>query len=93
MVESEKGEQYAKIKGKKKGQDSLITFHRIADLLDELKFADLDNEYEPRVTDNPTTFTTAVISGKRKTVSNYAEGGPTGLWAIEQLIDGVRSVG
>jgi hypothetical protein len=39
------------------------------------------------VTDNPTVYTTVVMDGKRKVVSNYANAGPTKLWAIEQLID------
>lgn len=45
------------------------------------------------VTDNPTTFTMVVMNGKRKTIRNYANSGPTKLWAIEQLIDGLMSKG
>lgn len=55
----------------------------------ELKFIELEDEYEPSVTDSPTTYTTAVINGKRKTVRNYANGGPGRLWAIEKIIDAV----
>jgi hypothetical protein len=59
----------------------------MAEALRDLKYSELENEYSVAVTDNPTTFTTAVIGGQRKTVRNYAEGGPSRLWAIEQLID------
>ena len=48
---------------------------------------DLQDSYWRPVTDNPAAFTTAVIGGKRKVVSNYADAGPSKLWPIEQLID------
>jgi hypothetical protein len=38
------------------------------------------------VTDNSTVYSTVVIGGKRKVISNYANAGPTKLWAVEQLI-------
>ena len=48
---------------------------------------ELEDGYTGLDTDNPTTYTMVVMNGKRKTVSNYANAGPTKLWAIEQLID------
>jgi hypothetical protein len=81
------GGKFAKIQGNLTGQASVITFHRVAEMLLDLKFPELDNEYEPSVTDCPTTFTTAVIKGQRKIVKNYAEGGPSKLWGLEQIID------
>ena len=39
------------------------------------------------MTDQPTCYTTVVMHGERKMVRNYANAGPTKLWAIEQIID------
>jgi hypothetical protein len=46
-----------------------------------------DDSYSREITDCATTYTMVVMNGKRKTISNYANAGPTKLWAIEQLID------
>ena len=37
------------------------------------------------------TYTTVVMNGKRKVIRNYANAGPTTLWAIEQLIDSLMT--
>ena len=81
------GGKFAKVQGRRTGQASVIICHRIAEFSRELSFFALENEYDPTVTDNPTTFTTMVMNGKRKTIRNYAEGGPTRLLALELLID------
>jgi hypothetical protein len=79
----------AKIQGKKTGRVTWIDYHRTAWFLLELNFVEMENEYRPNVTDMATTLTTAVVKGQRKTISNYAQGGPNKLWAIEQVIDGM----
>jgi hypothetical protein len=48
-----------------------------------------ESEYSRMITDHATTYTTVVMNGKRKVIRNYANAGPTALWAIEQLIDGL----
>jgi hypothetical protein len=48
---------------------------------------DLADAYTIAVTDNPTVYTTVVMNGQRKIISNYANAGPKTLWAIEELID------
>ena len=45
------------------------------------------DEYETSVTDNPTVYAYIVMSGKKKIIRNYANSGPTKLWAIQELID------
>jgi len=45
------------------------------------------NSYFTGVTDHPTVYTMVKMNGKTKVISNYANSGPTKLWAIEQLID------
>jgi hypothetical protein len=46
-----------------------------------------EDEYHPGVTDQSTTFTVVVMNGRRKVIENYANAGPSSLWAIEHLID------
>ncbi|MEY2407712.1 MAG: hypothetical protein QOF48_382 [Verrucomicrobiota bacterium] len=62
-------------------------FNRLAQFITDSGYMELEDYYSRTVTDNPTAYTMVVMSGKRKTVSNYANAGPTKLWAVEQLID------
>jgi len=64
-------------------------FEPLARFVKEASFFEMEDDYDRSVTDNPTTYTTAVADGKRKLVRNYAHAGPNKLWAIEQLIDGL----
>jgi Domain of unknown function (DUF6438) len=52
-------------------------------------YINLNDQYRAAVTDLPTVYTTVVMDGKRKTISDYAGAGPPKLWAIETLIDGL----
>lgn len=83
------GGAHAKIEGKKTGSVSMVQFHRLAEFLRDLQFFALKDEYSASITDAASTFTTAVIGGKRKTIHDYAGLGPARLWAIEQLLDGM----
>jgi len=47
----------------------------------------MQDRYFIPVTDSPTTYTLVTINGRTKIISNYANSGPTTLWAIEELID------
>jgi hypothetical protein len=85
------GGKFAPLGGYKTGLVPLDHFHRLARLVLEIQFSELDDTYTAMITDNPTVYTTAVINGKRKTISNYAQSGPSRLWALEQLIDAARS--
>jgi hypothetical protein len=81
--------------GRRKSQTTLWLrigeFHRLAQFFLEMQFDALNDEYSAGVTDAASTFTTAVIGGKRKTIRNYANDGPSRLWAIERLLDGILS--
>ena len=82
-----KGEQNAKRPGEHTGK---ISEWKLRELLEFIKDADyfaLEDQYRNNVTDRPTVFTYIVLNGKKKIISNYANSGPTKLWAIEQLID------
>src|SRR5262245_57957328 len=82
-----KGEEYVERKGEFTGTIPLWQFHQLAQFIRDSGYIELADAYSRTVTDHPTVFTTVVMNGKRKVISNYANSGPATLWAIEQLID------
>ena len=83
------GEKYVTRKGTHQGRISEWDYNRLAELLLELGYADFANDYEIPVSDMSTTYTMAVINGRRKVIRNYGDTGPLKLWAIQQAIDAV----
>jgi hypothetical protein len=61
--------------------------NRLAKVIKETGFMALEDIYAVMITDQPTVYTTVVMDGVKKVVSNYGNGGPPILWAIEELID------
>jgi hypothetical protein len=86
-----KGERHAERQGEFTGRIAVWQFHQLAQFIKESGYTELEDYYSRTVTDNPTVYTMVVTNDKRKTVSNYANAGPTKLWAIEQLIDGLMA--
>lgn len=82
-----KGEKYVERKGEFTGKVGRYQFIQLAQFIRDSGYTELQDTYFRAVTDNPTVYTTVVIDGKRKVVKNYANAGPTKLWAVEQLID------
>jgi hypothetical protein len=84
-----KGVEYVERKGEFTGTLPVEYFHRLAQFIRDSGYMELDDEYRLSATTRPsaTTYTMVVRNGKRKTVSNYRNAGPTKLWAIESLID------
>jgi len=82
-----KGFEYVERKGEFSGTIPVWYFHQLAQFVRDFGYMELEDSYTRAITDNPTTFTMVVMNGKRKTVLNYANAGPTKLWAIEQLTD------
>jgi len=82
-----KGDRHVERQGEFTGTIPVWHFQRLAQFIKDSGYTELEDYYSRAVTDNPTIFTMVVMNGKRKTVSNYANAGPTKLWAIEQLID------
>lgn len=82
-----KGVEYVERKGEFTGKIPVWYFHQLAQFIRDSSYMELEDAYTQEVTDHPTTYTMVVMNGKRKTISNYANAGPTKLWAIEQLID------
>lgn len=82
------GEENVLRKGKHSGRISTYQFNRLAEFVIESGYLDMQSDYDlPSVLDFPSTFTTAVVNGKRKLVRNYGDLGPVKLWALQQSID------
>ncbi len=81
------GEKFVQRQGEYPGSVSRKSFDKLAELIEEVGFMDLDESYAVPRTCQATVFTTIVSNGVKKTVSNYGGGGPAVLWAIEELID------
>ena len=80
------GEKYVERIGEFAGAIPIREFHELAKFIRDSGYTELEANYYSPVTDNPTVYTTVVLNGQRKVISNYANAGPTKLWAIEQLI-------
>jgi Domain of unknown function (DUF6438) len=73
------------------GRISPQTFQRLSELLASIQYSQLDDRYSSPITDHPHAITSVSWSDKRKTIDNYAEAGPTSLWAFELVLDGVTA--
>lgn len=82
-----RGDGHVERKGGFAGKVSVWKFHELARFIKDSGYMELEDSYTRKVTDSPTAYTMVAMNGKRKTVRNYADAGPTKLWAIEQLID------
>ena len=83
------GLEYVERKGTYSGK--FYGFERLAQLIEARGFFDLKDNYAINATDLPSTITSVVRAGRRKTVNNYGGAGPLELWGIEEAIDGVVS--
>ncbi len=81
------GEKYVERIGEFSCSLPMWDFHELAQFLRDAGYIGFESNYSRLVTDHPTTYTTVVMGGKRKMIRNYANAGPTTLWAIEHLID------
>ena len=83
-----KGTKHVEREGEFAGTIPVWYFHHLAQFIRDSGYTELEDGYRPGGnTDHATVYTMVVMNGKRKTISNYANTGPTKLWAIEQLID------
>lgn len=86
------GIQHTDKLGRHTGKISLGIFARLCYLLEREKFETLANEYSADWTDDTTCTVSVFKDGKRvKSVSDYGQQGPIGLWAIQELIDGLAA--
>ena len=81
------GGKYAERQGEFYGTVPVRDFHQLAQFIKDSGYMSLEDTYARMVTDNSTTYTMVVMDGKQKVIKNYADAGPTKLWAIQQLMD------
>jgi len=82
-----KGDKFVERTGESTGTMSVGQYNRLAQFIRDSGYSELEDAYSRGITDQSTVYTSVVMHGKRKVVRNYANAGPTKLWAIEQLID------
>jgi hypothetical protein len=85
-----KGDKSAKKIGEHTGKVSVWRFNELAQFIKDMGYIDLEDTYDGTWTDAATVYTTVVLNVNRKVIKNYANSGPTKLWAIEELIDKLR---
>jgi hypothetical protein len=78
-------------KGKFAGTIPLWQFQNLAKFIRDSGYMEFADEYHREITDSATTFTSVTFNGKRKIIENYANSGPTSLWAIQELIEGLMA--
>ncbi len=83
------GTEHVTRRGTHVGEINPEDFHQLAEYLVESGYDSLETEYPLPVSDLPSTYTTAVINGKRKVIHHYGGYGPVKLWVLEQAIDAV----
>lgn len=81
------GKRNVKRKGQHAGVARSEEFRRLAELIVDSGFMDLEPTYARKAMDGPSVYTSVVVNGKRKVVRNYMDSAPRVLWAIEQIID------
>ena len=81
------GRRFVQMMGTYKGE--AYGFDRLAQLILAQKYFDMKDDYSRPITDMPSAITSVARDGKRKTIVDYAETGPTELWSIEMAIDGI----
>ncbi|MDT5121699.1 MAG: hypothetical protein QOC96_1181 [Acidobacteriota bacterium] len=81
------GIRFVEMTGTYQGQ--VYGFERLAQLITSAGYFNLKDNYSRPITDMPSTITSVVMNGKRKTITNYADTGPVELWGIEMAIDGM----
>jgi hypothetical protein len=86
-----RGERNVERTGEYSGTFPVGQFHGLAQFIRDLGYMKFENEYRREVTDLSSTYTMVVMHGKRKVIRNYANTGPTTLWAVENLIDGLMA--
>jgi hypothetical protein len=82
-----KGDKYVERTGEFSGTIPIWQFHELGQFIRDSGYMGFEDQYSRAGTDDPTVYTSVVMNGKRKVISNYANAGPTTLWAIEHLID------
>ena len=81
------GKRFVQMMGTYKGR--AYDFGRLARFILSEDYFNLKDDYSAPVTDLPSTITSVVRGGQRKTIRDYGGVAPIGLWGIEMSIDGI----
>ncbi len=81
------GKQHVERLGRHTGRINAGEFQALAAFIREVNFMALEDRYATPLTCQSTVYTTVVMDGVRKEVSNYGGGGPAVLEALEERID------
>lgn len=71
------------------GKISVGRLNQLLAFIDETEFFSFENSYRAAFLDGPTVYTLVKAGDETKVIENYAGTGPSTLWAIEQLMDGL----
>ena len=77
--------------GNFEGKFSSDDFKRLSYFIEKGGFERLSGKYKASHTDDSTCILRATSASGIKVVSNYGDAGPIDLWAVEELIDGIRA--
>jgi hypothetical protein len=81
------GSRFVKRLGNETGKVNEWHLARLKEFIIASGYTKLKPNYAVRVTDQPGTYTSVVIDGKRYSIKTYGSSAPASLYVIEQLID------
>jgi hypothetical protein len=84
-----RGEAHVERMGDWEAKIDPYRFHHLANFIAESGYVEMPDTFASNVTDGDTVFTSYVKNGRRKVFRNYASSGPSKLWALQELIDGL----
>ena len=85
------GKQFVRIEGVRTYTIPQEDVKELVAMFYGIDYFSLDDRYDVPITDNPTIITSIKIGDKKKTVSNYANSGPTRLHELEIKIDEITN--
>jgi hypothetical protein len=77
--------------GKFTGEVDPFTYGRLCYLIDNSRLGEMKPSYSANWTDAPTCIVAFTEGTTRKEISDYGSVGPVELWAVQELIDTIRT--
>lgn len=77
--------------GRYVGEVDLSDFEKMSELLERLKFGELNSDYsaDKENSELQTVITSVSYNQGEKCVSNHGDSGPMEIWAVEKVVDGI----
>jgi hypothetical protein len=76
--------------GRFAGEVDIVDYGRLCYLIENSHFNELRPSYKGAWSDDATCIVTVTTGTTSKEVSDYGNAGPIELWAIQELLDGIR---